>query len=108
MNTRNNQKNKDDEDNINILSKKTTRKGKIIKDDQKEDKKEEDKKEEDKKEEDKKMSKKMKKTKKMKIIKKKKIVMGQIMINMIITKGKTQRKKRLNNQVIVVAQKNAV
>ena len=54
MNTRNNQKNKDDEDNINILSKKTTRKGKIIKDDQKEDKKEEDKKEEDKKEEDKK------------------------------------------------------
>ena len=49
MNTRNNHKNKDDEDNISILSKKTTRKGKIIQGDQKEDKKEEDKKEEDKK-----------------------------------------------------------
>ena len=49
MNTRNNQKNKDDEEDTNVLSQKRTRKGKIIKDDQKEDKKEEDKKEEDKK-----------------------------------------------------------
>ena len=54
MYTRNNQKNKDDEDNTNVLSQKRTRKGKIIQVGQNEDKKEENKKEEDKKEEDKK------------------------------------------------------
>ena len=67
MNTRNNQKNKDDEDNTNVLSQKRTRKGKIIQDIRKKIKRKKTKK---------KKMKKMKKTKKMKIIKKKKIVMG--------------------------------
>ena len=54
MNTRNKQKKKDNEDNINVLSQKRDRKGNVIKEDKKEDKKEEDKKNGENKEEDKK------------------------------------------------------